>query len=174
MKPDTPDTPLVPEVIPPPDKRGLVGRGARRQGSPEMIVVRERRRQALQLRKAGASYEQIADQLGFANRAAARKAVVTELDRVVKEPAQEVLTMELQRLDQLLVGLWPRAIKGENGAVDRVLKIMERRAKYLGLDAAVKVDLRAVVLEMSAQYGLSPVETERLLADVNKDLGGVV
>jgi hypothetical protein len=55
--------------------------------------------------------------------------------------ASELKAEELSRLDGMLRGLWPDARKGSHGAVDRVLKIMERRAKLLGLDAPVKVGL---------------------------------
>ena len=42
----------------------------------------------------------------------------------------------------MLQGLWPRARKGEAAAVDRVLKIGERRAKLLGLDAPTRTALQ--------------------------------
>jgi hypothetical protein len=102
------------------------------------IRVRERRRQALELRRAGASYEQIADQLGYAHRGKAYEDIHTALAHLTKHPAEEYLAEELDRLDAMLVGLWPAAWKGHLGAVDRVIKIMDRRARYLGLDAPTR------------------------------------
>lgn len=116
------------------------GRGEDRH-SARRITAAERRRQALELRKAGATYDRIAQQLGFANRGGAYRAVETALREITAEPAQDVRQLELERLDALLLGLWPQARKGNQGAVDRVLRIMERRAKLLGLDAPTKAEV---------------------------------
>jgi len=45
-----------------------------------------------------------------------------------------VLQLELERLDAMQAAIWDDAMNGHLGAIDRVLKIMERRAKLLGLD----------------------------------------
>lgn len=109
--------------------------------SPRRIEAAEKRARALELRKAGATYDQIARQVGFSERGAAYRAVQTALLEITQEPAQEVRQLELERLDAMLLGLWPAARKGKEGAVDRVLRIMERRAKLLGLDAPVKAEM---------------------------------
>jgi hypothetical protein len=89
---------------------------------------------ALELRKAGASFQQIADQLGYAGPSGAYQAVMSALDATLREPGESVRTLELERLDRMTLGLWQGAIAGEYQAVDRVLKIMDRRARLLGLD----------------------------------------
>jgi hypothetical protein len=99
-----------------------------------VAAASDMRRTATDLRKAGASYSQIAKQVGYATTTAAHKAVGTVLADNGKEPTAEVVRMELERLDAMLLGLWAQARSGHLGAVDRVLKIMERRAAYLGLD----------------------------------------
>jgi hypothetical protein len=118
------------------------GRGEE-AASPRRIEAAERRARALELRKAGATYDQIATQLGFANRGGAYRAVATALKEITAEPAEEVRALELERLDAMLLGLWPQARKGSNGAVDRVLRIMERRAKLLGLDQPTRFSVDA-------------------------------
>jgi hypothetical protein len=50
------------------------------------------------------------------------------------ELAAEVRTLELDRLDALWLSQYDKAKKGDVSALDRCLKIMDRRAKYLGLD----------------------------------------
>ena len=47
--------------------------------------------------------------------------------------------MEGARLDRLHQAVWDAAINGDCYAIDRVLKLMERRAKLFGLDAPNKV-----------------------------------
>lgn len=102
--------------------------------SPNRIAAAEKRARALELRKAGATYEKIAEHLGYANRGNAQRAVQTALRDITAENAKEVLAIELERLDSILVGLWGNARSGHLGSIDRVLRIMERRSKYLGLD----------------------------------------
>jgi hypothetical protein len=103
----------------------------------------EHQRQALELRRAGLGYEAIGAQLGLKKSQAHRlvQAGLAECRAQVNANADELRSEELSRLDGMLQGLWPRARKGEAAAVDRVLKIGERRAKLLGLDAPEKREL---------------------------------
>lgn len=56
--------------------------------------------------------------------------------------ARELLVArELRTLDLLQRAVMSDALKGDTKAVDRVLSIMERRAKTLGLDQAAKVSV---------------------------------
>jgi hypothetical protein len=100
----------------------------------------ERQRQALELRKSGKTYEFIAGSLGYASPNGAYKAIHTALRAVLREPAEELRTLEVERLDALLDGLWKKAASGDTWSVDRALKIMERRANLLGLDAPKKIE----------------------------------
>lgn len=104
------------------------------------IAATERQRQALELRKAGVGFQAIADRLGYSDHSGAYRAVKSALKKTLQEPADEVRALELERLDKLLLGLWPRATSGNDRAIDRVLKIMQRRANLLGLDAPQKVE----------------------------------
>lgn len=107
--------------------------------SPQRIHAWERQREALELRKTGMSFQLIADKLGYATAQGAYAAVKVALQKTLREPAEELRTMELERLDALLTATWLAAERGVPQAVDRVLKIMERRAAYLGLDAPKKI-----------------------------------
>jgi len=88
---------------------------------------------ALQLRASGATYKQIAEVLGLPNLMAAYRLVTQEVDNAIRESAQEILELELTRLDRLQMAVWADAINGHVQAIDRVLKIMEQRARLLGL-----------------------------------------
>lgn len=116
---------------------------ARKHADPgKAEAATERRLQALELRKAGATYRAIGARLGVSE-AQSYKDVQTELQRIAAESADvaaDVRTLELERLDALLLALWAQAKQGNQGAVDRVLRVMERRAKLLGLDAPTKID----------------------------------
>ncbi len=103
--------------------------------TPRAIARAEHEAVALELRKAGATYDEIARRLGYSNRSAARRLVVRALDRTVSEPANELRTLECARLDALLQALWPKAMEGNPRSVEVALQVMERRARLLGLDA---------------------------------------
>lgn len=148
--------------------------------SRNRIEAAERRSRALDLRKAGATYDQIAQQLGFANRGNAQRAVQTALREITAEPAREVLTLELERLDTMLLGLWSDARRGKLGAVDRVLRIQERRARYQGLDHeslqaderhAAEVSTSADIAAQAQRSDTNP--TDALLEEVQWTAGHV-
>jgi len=146
----------------------------------------QRRRKAIDMRMAGASYQQIADELGYNSRGAACQDVTRALETAVVEQARSVEAYreeELQRLDVLLAEAWAvlkrqhitvshgRTIYDDRTgepllddgpvltAIDRILKIQERRAKFLGLDApqrheVVSVDaLDAEIQKLHAELG---------------------
>lgn len=91
------------------------------------VQLAEKRRRAADLRLGGASYERIAEALGYAGPSGAYQAVQAALGEPRAESTAELLRLELERLDQLQASLWPAARKGDQGAVDRVLRVMHHR-----------------------------------------------
>lgn len=112
---------------------------AQKTGS-RTAVTQERRRMAFELRKAGATYDEIGKSLGITRQSAYGlvSKVLEDLQAQTAEDAAAVKAMELQRLDAMLKGLWPAASKGSPQSVEKALKVMERRARLLGLDAPTK------------------------------------
>lgn len=111
------------------------------------IEAKERALKALELRKKGVRYEQIAQQLGYSNRGSAHKAVMKELNLLAKEcleEAAQVRDLELQRLDDLFLAAWKAIADGSESAIDRALRVSESRRKLMGLDAAQKVDVNGI------------------------------
>lgn len=101
----------------------------------------ERRVKSLELRKMGWSYRRIGKALGVAGKTAfqdvrdALEALRQEQDGL----AEDILALELERLDDMLVTALKQAIGGRLEAIDRVLRIMDRRARFLGTDAPSKI-----------------------------------
>jgi len=120
-----------------PKKTGTTGGKA----TSQKITDAHRRSQAIKLRMGGATYEDIGASLGVTKQRA--HAIVRDyMNKVEDETCEDTKTikqLEVQRLDRLVLGLWTRATAGQVGAIDRMIKIMERRAKLLGLDGAIKV-----------------------------------
>jgi len=54
---------------------------------------------------------------------------------------EETLGRELKTLEMLQRSLWPAALRGHVRSVEVMLAVMDRRAKYLGFDAATKVQV---------------------------------
>ena len=121
----------------------------------------EKQRRCLDLRRAGVTYDVIAEQVGYSNAGAAYNAVRSALRATLQEPANEVRELEVDRLDRLERALWPAALNGDQGAIDRILRISERRARLLGLDAPTKQEV-----EVTAYQGGTDIDKEvQRLAD---------
>ena len=57
------------------------------------------------------------------------------------ETADECAQIELRRLDRIVNAIWTDVQSGKLSSIDRMLKIMERRARLLGLDAKQELDV---------------------------------
>lgn len=105
------------------------------------IEAAEKARKALELRKAGLSYERIAQEVGWKSKSTAYHQIGKAIDAITAEPAKRLRRLELERLDAVHLALWQKAKRGDVLAIDRVIKIMERRAKLLGLDAPTQTQV---------------------------------
>jgi hypothetical protein len=125
--------------------RGVTQYGPRPPLTPERQAkldrVKVRRRDALLLRQAGAGYDEIA-RLLHCSRTTARHHVTRALKDARRDPAEQLLRLELDRLDRLQLSVWQKALAGDVEAMDRVLLVMGRRAKLLGLDAPSRHEVR--------------------------------
>jgi hypothetical protein len=126
------------------------------------VAAAELDARCLDLRRSGATYRQIAGQLGI-SAANAHKRVTRSLDRTRREPADGLRDLELVRLDALqaaatavlaathhVIQAGKVVVDGQEqpyvdhgpvlAAVNTLLRVAERRARLLGLDAPAKVD----------------------------------
>lgn len=102
---------------------------------------RARQIEALNLRRAGLTYREIAERVGYSSDAVACRAVQGLLKRTSAESVEELRATENDRLDRLQIAVWADAMLGNERAVLSVLRILERRAKLNGLDAPVRQEL---------------------------------
>jgi hypothetical protein len=113
----------------------------------EEITVKERDAQALQLRMAGATLQQVADQVGYTSPASAHRSILRSLSTLIpQETRDEARKMELARLDRLEMAHWPGALDASGERSERharvVLQCVAMRAKLLGLEAPVQLDVK--------------------------------
>jgi len=104
----------------------------------ETLKAHEKQSAALALALSGADYQTIADKVGYNSRQAAWKAVKSALDKSIRHAADEVRVMQIARLDKMLVSIWASVERGNLSAIDRAIRLEERRAKLLGLDMPEK------------------------------------
>lgn len=110
---------------------------------PEQL---ERELKVLNLRLAGATWAEIAQAMGYAGPSSAYYTYQKAAERMIRPKLEEYRDLELDRLDRLQRGLWKKAAGGDPRAVDSVLRIIDRRAKLLGLDAPQNINLQAEVV----------------------------
>jgi len=102
----------------------------------------DRQLKAVELRRRGKSYRTIADELGVSVRTAFDDVWkhFSELDKLATEELEQVRKLEVARLDRYLDALEPACEEGDAKAIATAIKVGERRAKLLGLDAPAKVE----------------------------------
>ena len=88
-----------------------------------------RRRQALELRKAGFTYRKIGERLGVSAQLA-RNDVQTALEEDGAGKPEALTDIELERLDNLYQVAYKQALKGDLKAMEVALKISDRRAFF--------------------------------------------
>lgn len=107
--------------------------------APRRVAKVHNALRALELRRKGLTHARIAEDLGIS------QSYVTELlqeamGRQVDEAADEARRLDLERLDDMLAGVYDAATGGDIEAINAVMSIMSRRAKMLGYEAPSKTD----------------------------------
>lgn len=114
----------------------------------------DQRARALHLRRGGLTFEEIGADLGCDEKRARRLCsdAMEDAREQVATAAKELRAMEVSRLDALVNSIWDAAMRGNLLAIDRVVKIMERRAKMLGLDSVERMeDMTVEEIALEAQ-----------------------
>ena len=124
------------------------------RGQAQKIALAERQQTALSLRKSGASYRAIAAHIAAQTDATgallhpkyseglAYRDIATCLKALVSQTslaAEEYRSLELERLDTAQLAIAKLVQSGNLQAIDRWLRISERRSALLGLDAPIQL-----------------------------------
>lgn len=121
---------------------------------PETIT---REAEVLRLRRGGLTFDLIAQQLNFAHASGAHKAYVNACKRIIYSEVEELRSTEMDRLDLAQAAIWNGVLQGQIPSVMALMKIMERRARLLGLDMPTK-----------AQVEVTYYDTDTIDAEVRK------
>ncbi|PZT71527.1 hypothetical protein [Streptomyces sp. AC1-42T] len=121
----------------------------------------DRRAETVRMRQSGKDFQEIADALGFPDRAAAATAFADafddgdHLDPAVRHQA------ESHSLDALQDAIWQTALGGDLDAIEAVLRLSERRSRLHGLDAPTRLEVALAPLDV---ISMTDAELEELLA----------
>lgn len=110
---------------------------------PANIAAAEKRARAVAMRKQGLTYDAISAALAVC-KSRAVQLVFESLDEINagrRDEHQELIAHDWALTTALLDACLPAALDGNLKACDRVIKILERRAKLKGLDALTRIDL---------------------------------
>lgn len=118
---------------------------------------------ALELRAKGLNFEEIGKRLNC-HKSTAWRRVMDEMAKAAYESsdyANDLLGKELAVLDMLLDKAMVAVEEGDIGAISKVLDVLERRSRYLGLDKPTK--LKA---EVEGQVLTGFMTKEQMLATI--------
>jgi len=123
-------------------------------------AIREREAELLKLRRGGLTWDLIAERTGYASAHTARQAYARALTRIVAEDVVEIRQLETERLDIAQSAIWGKVLQGDNASITNLLRIMERRAKLLGLDQPTRIQAEVITYDGNTVRA----ELERILA----------
>lgn len=110
---------------------------------------------AVRLRAEGMSFVDIGERLG-AHPQTVKVWIQEGIKRTPFEGAEDARALELQRLDMLVKGHMPLAMRGDDKSAMVILKAMERRAKFLNLDEQASAGLEQVGSLLDRLIGTPP------------------
>ena len=130
----------------------------------------EKERKVLEYRRGGLTFDLIAERLGYASASGAHKAYLSACNRIVYEDVVEVRKSEMDRLDIAQAAIWGDLTDTINvdantraRLVLALIKIMERRARLLGLDMPTKAQVEVSIYDRDTIDD----EVKRLVAILN-------
>jgi hypothetical protein len=146
-----------------------------RKKAPSPAVL-EKEIQIIELRRAGVTWERIAIQTGFKNASGAYKMYQRAAERMVRPHLEEYRDMQLDRLERMHQAVWMRAKEGDLRAIDTALRISDREAKLLGLDAPTKITAEVTVYEgqQLIEHTARIIELVRQSRESKSNVGSVI
>ena len=105
------------------------------------MLAQEKMRQAMELRKAGMSYRDIALRVPFSSASHARTVILKGMKETIQEPTEELRALQTERLNHMLLVLWPKVSDpdhpGNEAAIDRALSILRELNNLHGTNVPV-------------------------------------
>jgi hypothetical protein len=116
-------------------RKGAIARPNTSHTSPRAILMKQRMATAIDYRLQGHAYWRIAKAMGCDASTVHNYVVKALKEMIPPDSAQQVLRLELARLDAMQAAIFSSANAGDIPAIDATLRIMAQRARLLGLNA---------------------------------------
>lgn len=163
--------------------QGKGGQGATRRNSPTSptaIARRERDLRCVNLRRAGMAWQDIATQLGYSDPGHAYQRFMVIMKDYPREDVETARDVEADRYDQLQRAIWAKCLQGDTWAIDRALKLMDQRARLLGLNVPVRQTIEvltestvdAAIRELEAQIAVKATEVADAVHAADRGVAG--
>lgn len=156
----------APELIQTPTLHPKRRKRTKNGTTPNRILSQEHSRRALEMRKTGMSYEFIGQTLGLST-SGARAAVIRAMDRIITEPAHELRLVTYERLNHMLLAIWPQVHAGERGAISEARAIMNDILRLFGADSPQKVQVEGQI-EHSGAVAVVEIDEKDFIAEMQK------
>ena len=104
---------------------------------------------AIEYRMLGYTYDQIAEELGYASKSGAYNAVKRALTRRLDNAVDQYRFDTLARLDYMQTQLWSKVHQGDEQAIEINRKIVKQRVQLLGHDGLLEPIRKQPVLKHS-------------------------
>jgi orotate phosphoribosyltransferase-like protein len=124
---------------------------------------------AYRMRKRGASWWDIAEELKITEEAASTlvRHKIREAAALVDRGAKlELLQLEIERLDEMQWAVYDKATKGDLKAVETVLKIQAQRVRFMGLDTDDNLDATTIVVSTDPTEYIRALKEARLNREI--------
>jgi hypothetical protein len=108
--------------------------------SPRRIEAVHKQQQALELRMAGRTWQEIGNTLGYANHTGAIAAVKTALRSSLQPPADHFRALTLERLSKILQVHWPLMLQADAASTRLCLQVIGDIRELMGLDSPARVE----------------------------------
>jgi len=148
------------------------------KSSKRRIEAKERQKKALQMRLAGASFDQIAEALGYANRSGAYDAVQRVMKGIPEPEAKLYKKLNIERLNRLLVALWPTATRElpDKDIIAQAIRVIAEMNKlsgaYAPVESKITLDMvRDVARKIAEQEGTTEEMVMAEAEEIVKSMG---
>ncbi len=124
----------------------------------------ERDRNIIDDRFKGLTYAKLSEKYGI-EESACYKIIKKHTDAMIKPAAEELVNLEISRLERLLTALDPKIERGDTKAIEVAIRLSESLRKLTGVDAAIKLEV-----EHTANSAVSALEEKlRKASQINAD-----
>jgi len=122
--------------------------------------------------KRGMNYRRIGEKYGVSHQmvSEAIRGYLKQLRAISLRSVVEYRQVQLERIQAVYNALWPNVMRGKVDAINALIRVMDREARLLGLDAPTRVDITARVQQAAEQEGLSAEEAIDIAEGIYREL----